>query len=148
MKLRSNIYILPFFVLFIFSFINFDKEINDLSLSKNKNFVASRNEHSFGLISQKEIKTSSISKEIKFFESFESLFNHKLSGLSVIDENVIDPYKKYGLDFSTICFCNSPSIYIDTKNKNFIVFNYCDSDLPLKNIRVTYIKNNYIYSKI
>ena len=133
MKLKS-IFLLPFFILLILSSINSDKIIYDLSLIKNNNSIMYRYGYSFILLSQNKIRSNTISREVKSFEGSELILNQKLTGLSIINKNAIDPYKKYGLDFSTICYCNSPSIYIDTKTKKFIVFNYCDSDKSLKNI--------------
>lgn len=59
-------------------------------------------------------------------DQFSKLFNQKLVGLSIVNKNERDIYKKYGLDFLTVCNCDSPSLYID-KNQ-VTVFNYCEND--------------------
>lgn len=73
-------------------------------------------------------------------KNFENLFNKLIVGLSIIDEKEKDSYKKYGLDFNTICLCNAPSFFINTKSNEFIIFNYCDSNNDFKEI-----ENKYSY---
>jgi hypothetical protein len=82
-------------------------------------------------------KTSTKQKTNSFIE-FESLLNHKLTGLSIINENATDTYKKYGLDSDTVCFCNTPSLFIDTNTMALIVFNYCDSTKSIDDIEKKY----------
>lgn len=41
--------------------------------------------------------------------------------------------KKYGLDFTTLCNCNSPSMYVSDTSKDLTIFNYCDDQADVKN---------------
>lgn len=70
----------------------------------------------------------------------ENLFNKKLVGLSVVNKKSKNPYKKYGLSFSTVCYCDSPAIYIDKNPQELIIFNYCESSKSLKKN-----ENKYVY---
>lgn len=74
---------------------------------------------------------------------FKSLLDHKIVGLSIIKDKEENIYKKYGLDFSTLCYCNSPSMYINTKSKELIIFNYCDSKKSISTI-----ENKTVYKNI
>lgn len=85
-------------------------------------------------ITQSEDKKNNVSRETTSFQGFELLFNQKLIGLSIINEKEEDPYKKYELDFSTVCVCDSPSMYIDINSRELIIFNYCDSSKSVASI--------------
>jgi hypothetical protein len=101
---------------------------------ENKYAIVARDGYFFVFIIQSENKKNNTSKELSPFKGFELLVNHKLTGLSIIDTKKLDPYKKYGLDFSTVCVCDSPSMYIDTNSEELIIFNYCDSNQSINTI--------------
>jgi hypothetical protein len=108
---------------------------DNIALLDNKYIVVSRDGYFFVFINNSENKKNTVSKETISFQGFELLFNHKLIGLSIIDEKEVDLYKKYGLDFSTVCVCDSPSMYIDINSKELIIFNYCDSNKSMSTIK-------------
>ncbi|UOU98485.1 hypothetical protein MUU74_00620 [Chryseobacterium daecheongense] len=115
---------------------------DNLILLNNKYIVVSRDGYFFTFIIKDEnVKSAAISKEIDTSsQNFNSLLNHKIVGLSIINEQMTNPYKKYGLDFSTVCYCNSPSMYIDAKSKELFIFNYCSS-----NNTINKIENKFTY---
>lgn len=94
-----------------------------------------------GLITQtKEVKKTLIkSDNLVFDQKYKNLLNTNLVGLSVINKEQENIYKKYGIDFSTACFCDAPSIYIDEKDKKIFVYNYCESEKSLINIEHSHI---------
>jgi hypothetical protein len=120
---------------------------DNIVLLDNKYIVVSRDGYFFVFINKSENKKNTVSKEPISFQGFELLFNHKLIGLSIIDEKEVNLYKKYGLDFSTVCVCDSPSMYIDTNSKELIIFNYCDVNKSMSTIenktifKITKIEN-------
>jgi len=115
---------------------------DNLALFNNKYIVVSRDGYFFVFSNQND--NNSESKEISSLNGFESIVNHNLIGLSIIDEKARDPLKKYGLDSSTVCVCDSPSMYIDLDSKKLIIFNYCDSNESLNLIenKVSYLITN------
>lgn len=72
-------------------------------------------------------------------KGFEDVSNKTLVGLSIINEKDQNIFKKYGIDFTSFCMCNSPSLFIDFKNKEVLLFNYCDAS-----ININEIKNKHI----
>lgn len=42
-------------------------------------------------------------------------------------------FEKYGLDFTTFCNCNSPSMYVSNTSKDLKIFNYCHNQVDVKN---------------
>ncbi|WP_310557109.1 hypothetical protein [Flavobacterium sp.] len=107
---------------------------DNIALVDNKYVVVARDGYFFVFIIQGENKKNPVLKDVTSYQGFESLLNHKLTGLSIIDEKAYDPYKKYGLDFSIVCMCDSPSLYINTTSKELIIFNYCDSNKSISNV--------------
>ncbi len=69
---------------------------------------------------------------------FEEIMNSKLVGLSFISDTISNPYERYELDFSTVCYCDAPSFYIDKKLMEIIVFNYCDTGKVPNNLEHSY----------
>ncbi len=63
---------------------------------------------------------------------FDKIYNKKLVGLSEVNPKENNPYKKYGLDFASECYCDSPSMYIDTQKNEIIIFNYCEPEKEWK----------------
>lgn len=108
---------------------------DNITLFNNKYIVVSRDGYFFVFIRKIENRKDAVSKEIISFKGFEMLFNHYLIGLSIIDEKEENLYKRYGFDFSTVCVCDSPSMYIDINSKDLIVFNYCESNKSISNIK-------------
>lgn len=107
---------------------------DNVAFFNDKYIVISRDGYFFAFISENEFKKRSIIKEVNVFQDFELLINHKLAGLSIIDEKAVNPFKKYGLNFSTVCVCDSPSMYIDLNSKELIIFNSCDLAKSVNNI--------------
>ena len=110
---------------------------SELALVNSKYLIVLRDGYFFSFISNTKetatsIKTAKISTS---FLGFESLVNKKLTGLSLINKKAKVPYKKYGLDSSIVCMCDSPSLYINSSSNELIIFNYCASDLILKKIK-------------
>ncbi|MGY3793353.1 hypothetical protein [Aquimarina sp. 433] len=64
---------------------------------------------------------------------FNNLFNKELIGVSIKTEDEKDIYKKYWIDFNSRCMCDSPSIFLDKKNKKVYIYNYCRNSVPPKN---------------
>lgn len=60
-------------------------------------------------------------------------------GLTIIDSTATDPYKRFGLDFSTVCYCDSPSLYIAEETSELIIFNYCEDHKQLHNIDNSFV---------
>ena len=110
---------------------------SELAFVNSKYLIVLRDGYFFSFISNTKetatsIKTAKISTS---FLGFESLVNKKLTGLSLINKKAKVPYKKYGLDSSIVCMCDSPSLYINSSSNELIIFNYCASDLILKKIK-------------
>ncbi len=63
---------------------------------------------------------------------YDSLWNQTLVGLATVNQNATSEYKKFGLDFATVCYCDSPSIYLNNTNKIVYFFNYCASFSEVK----------------
>lgn len=84
------------------------------------------------LIKNKELNLSDATANV------EEIANTKLVGLSVINEKTNDPLKRYGVDFSAACMCDSPSLYVDNKNKELIVYNYCENNNNLNELEHSY----------
>lgn len=100
----------------------FDK----LILINNKYLLAARDGYFF-------VFTELLNSDTKFKKdkavshaAFEPIFNKKLIGLSIINEKEQSIFKKYGVDFTAECMCNTPSVYIDKEKNELILFNYCD----------------------
>ncbi|GAA0872263.1 hypothetical protein GCM10009117_14100 [Gangjinia marincola] len=73
--------------------------------------------------------------------AFDEIVNKELVGISILNESNSDPYKKYGLDFETLCYCNTPSLLINKDDGNLIVFNYCDKEsVPENSERIHILK--------
>ncbi|GGH23492.1 hypothetical protein FAZ19_17290 [Sphingobacterium alkalisoli] len=107
-----------------------------LTLIDDKYVVVSRDGYFFTFILKDTIESAE--KIHTLGQNFTPLFNMQLTGLSVVNSKEPDVYKKYGLDFSTICNCNSPSIYLNKDAKELIIFNYCDKEIPFKDIKNKY----------
>ena len=109
-----------------------------LVLINDRYIIVSRDGYFFTFILQKTIPSVGTNSIIE--QNFAALFNRQLAGLAVVNSNELDIFKKYGLDFSTICACNSPSIYVNKDAKELTIFNYCDRDILFKSI-----KNKYVF---
>ncbi len=139
--------VIVFFILLFLSCKD-DKSETQTNSSKGIDSITQKTKEDDTIVDDEIInKNDTDSKEKTSFQGFELLFNHKLIGLSIINDKEEDPYKKYGLDFSTVCFCNSPSMYIDINSKKLIIFNYCDSKKTIDSIekktifKITKIEN-------
>jgi len=115
-----------------------DFPFEKLVLIDDKYVIVSRDGYFFIFILKETI--ASVEKKSTNQQNFSPLFNVQLTGLSTINSKEQDIYKKYGLDFSTLCNCNSPSIYLNKESKELIIFNYCDNEKPFKDI-----KNKYLF---
>ncbi|MFV0531721.1 MAG: hypothetical protein ACK5MD_09850 [Flavobacteriales bacterium] len=113
----------------------------DNLLILNKEYVIIYRDGQFFVFSRnkKSITTSQNKPKNSGKQGFDSIYNKKLVGLSVINEKEQNILKKYRIDFASSCMCNSPSLYIDKKNKEVILFNYCDNDKKFSEIENKYI---------
>ena len=111
-----------------------DFPFNRMILFNNEYLITSRDGYFF-VFKSEEIVNKILMKENNSLKGFESVVNKSLVGLSIINNNENDPYKKYGIDTSTICFCDSPSIYIDTFSKELVIFNYCDINKTINKLK-------------
>lgn len=113
---------------------------DNLFLINNEYIIVSRDAYFF-IFKRKDIHTNKKTNEISYHqENFEKLLNKNIIGLSTINTKEQSVYKKYGIDFSTSCVCDSPILYIDTKLNELIIFNYCDaSNIPSKEIEHKHI---------
>ncbi|MFV0304330.1 MAG: hypothetical protein ACK5IC_02460 [Moheibacter sp.] len=73
------------------------------------------------------------------FKRFKELFNKNMIGLSIINKKEQNIFKKYVIDFSSSCMCNSPSIFIDQDKNEIILFNYCDGIKKTEEIKKKHI---------
>ncbi|KAA1246792.1 hypothetical protein [Aquimarina sp. RZ0] len=106
------------------------------SLNKEDNIYLEIKKNYSDLIKSKEINYSEVIS--KNTASFEEIIGSKLVGLSIISDTISNPYQKYGLDFSTTCYCDAPSFYIDKKRMEIIAFNYCDTGKIPHNLEHSY----------
>ena len=83
----------------------------------------------------------SISRNKQNYEIPDDLFNQKLIGMIINDENETDLYKKYTFDFSNACYDSDlASLTIDRENNKLFIYSYWDP-FPPKN-KVDYISLN------
>lgn len=108
----------------------FDK----LVLVSNKYLLAARDGYFF--VFRELLNSDTGFKQDKAVSNaaFEPIFNKKLTGLALINEKEQSIFKKYGLDFSAECMCNTPSVYIDKQKNELVLFNYCDGSRKLSEI--------------
>lgn len=69
----------------------------------------------------------------------DNLFNKKLVGLGVLNENEKDIYKKYEIDFYHLCYGPAFSFFIDVINHNVYVYEYDEYDILLSKIQIRYV---------
>jgi len=92
------------------------------------------------------VKSSETKKiNLEYDKKFKEIFNQKLIGLTIKKKKETNDNKRYWVDFSAACMCNSPSIYIDEKFKKLIIFNYCDNGTPPNDLEQSF---EYIIYKI
>jgi hypothetical protein len=115
---------------------------DSLLLINNEYIIVSRDAYYF-IFKRKDVQSDKKANEISHQQkNFETLLNKNIIGLSIINAKEQSLYKKYGIDFSTSCVCDSPSLYIDTKLNELIIFNYCDaSNTPAKEIEHKHVYN-------
>ncbi|NQD70884.1 hypothetical protein HP439_09155 [Sphingobacterium shayense] len=118
---------------------NADFPFEKLVLVDDKYVVVSRDGYFFTFILKEAI--ASVQKNNARDHNFTLLFNVPLTGLSIVNPKEPDIFKKYGLDFSTVCNCNSPSIYLNKDANELIIFNYCDNNIFFKDIKNKYVFN-------
>lgn len=114
---------------------------DNMMLINDKYLIAPRDGYFFVFI--KSGKTDNNRNQQKSVQnvSFETVFNTKLVGLSLINDKEKNISNKYKIDFTSQCLCNSPSIYIDKQKSQLILFNYCDGDKKLNAIKNKYTFN-------
>jgi len=113
-----------------------DFPFDNLLLINDKYLLVSRDGYFF-VFATKEKQKILVSDEKNNrdkLENFTSLFDVKLTGLSVVNDKKKKLFEKYGLDFTMLCNCNSPSMYVSNTSKDFTIFNYCDQ-ADVKNIK-------------
>lgn len=108
----------------------FDK----LILINNKYLLAARDGYFFVFNELLNSDTKFQKDKAVSNEAFEPIFNKKLIGLSIINEQEQSIFKKYGIDFTAECMCNTPSVYIDKQKNELVLFNYCDGSRKLSEI--------------
>lgn len=109
---------------------------NNLILINNNYIVVSRDGQFFIFKHNKTDKT-----EVPILEESQNrdevFFNKKLIGLTDLNIKEVNYYKRFGINFESICLCNSPSLFVDKLQKKIIMFNYCDSKKQLSKIEHT-----------
>lgn len=100
----------------------FDK----LVLINNKYLLAARDGYFFVFTDLLNNDTKLKNDKTVSHVAFDPIFNKKLTGLSIVNEKEQSIFKKYGVDFTAECMCNTPSVYIDKEKNELILFNYCD----------------------
>lgn len=92
-----------------------------------------------GIIKLDKTTTATSKKSITSIPKvIKSLLGKQQVGLSIKEKSESDPYKRFWVDETAACFCNSPSIYIDDTFKNILLYNYCDNGLPPHTIGKSY----------
>lgn len=111
---------------------------DQLKIINDKYVVVDRDGQFFVFLNNKDIgQTKDISKTEN--KNFQNIFNKKLIGLSVLNKSEKKIFKRYGVDFGSLCMCNSPSFYIDEEKKKLLIFNFCDSFKNLTEIKQKHV---------
>ena len=119
-----------------------------LFLSCNKN----ANSHEIAVISKQEsikqieIKKSQIPKDKSPLKDGDSLnknysnelFNTKLVGLGVKDSAVVNPYKRYWIDFNAYCYSPTVSFYIDPQKYKIYAVEYDFENTSIKKDKILF----------
>ncbi|WP_405399174.1 hypothetical protein [Maribacter sp. Asnod2-G09] len=91
------------------SFSNSKESINNIQTSDS--VLTNRDKQNYGIV--------------------DDLFNQKLIGMVIYDENETDPYKKYVFDFSNACYGSDlASLTIDKGNNKLFIYSYWNSFPP------------------
>lgn len=117
-------------------------------LINNKYIIVSRDGYFFVFKRKNEQINKKINESSYQQKDFETLLNKNIVGLSIVNTKEKSVYKKYGIDFSTSCLCDSPTLHIDKKKNELIIFNYCDSSTNTSTFREIKQKHIYKISKI
>ncbi|WP_027392893.1 hypothetical protein [Aquimarina latercula] len=116
--------ILPLLLFLLISCKEVSKKAQSEDLLDNK----------YSTTTQKTNNPSSISNNKLVKNNADSIFNNLLNkeliGISIKSKEENDIYKKYWIDFHSKCMCDSPSIFLDQKNKKIYIYNYCRNSVP------------------
>lgn len=105
--------------------------INDtIKASDSSQIIITKNDTLYSSSKKKETKTDVFLKQ-------------ELIGLGIKDSLAIEPFKKYWIDFNSICYPSALSLYIDTLEKKIYAYDYAfyfeNKRFSVDNINTSYI---------